>query len=313
MQSRQSGLSGLRLIKRRLRIIKRPTVWGTALIIVATVFIFMDYWRGYSRVNLARQNTPTGSIALDEIDLDDPNLLLSDEDRAIAVDIDTLPLLLNDFNGPEPEATPDAAAEPSASPSSLPTPLPSILPGFPQQAEPSTRASSENLFSFPTNMRTPPSIGASPLAVQSPIGSSMPLPQATAIDSGFTTNSISSEPVGSSPLQQALQRHQSSMPLEHTRGLPAGSLSFPSVPTVPSESSTGVSDSSIPADAYRVPQQTSPPLGTTGYTTPPTLRVGAPTDEPVPGVSSSPLGLPESNLTTPASPRPNSIPSMGNP
>lgn len=282
------------MFKRRLRVLKNPAVWGTALVLTATTLVFADYLRSSSLSNLAKLNngqSNSGAISLDGLELGDTRLLQSDEDRAIAADIDTLPLLLNEFEAPEAEATPTDEATPEEIPSSTPTPLPSEIPGFPDQTDGVNYRRTDNPFALPKTgpgLLQTPSLGAAPLARSpvSPALSSIPIstPGYGASQPVVPESASVFEPSVSSPLQDALKRHQQIIPLEHTQGLPAATV----LPGFSQPDSAGNGASQAGGTA-RLPMVTSPPLGSTGYMAPPTLRTGALPE----ATGTAPLGLSE--------------------
>lgn len=92
----------LRYLRARLRNLTRPGFWGTALVLSVIGLIFTEYWTNPNFLNISKQNEPVTEKSI--------NSGLSDEDKAIAADIDNLPVLFYDYKQAQTKV--DKAEEP---------------------------------------------------------------------------------------------------------------------------------------------------------------------------------------------------------
>lgn len=294
-----------RFLKARLRLLQRPLVWGSAALILLAGYLFFEYWKNPDRLTSDR-HTGTGHAAsnsdADAASLagvagaEDLDLLQSDEERAIAADIDSLPLLLSEFKldikTPAASPTPSVPPAPQAtvlSPAEIQVPtllLPTNSPNIPATStSPAIGQATFNLELPETSRDTNAAAGAI-----APTSLSVNLTESRA---EITPNpSLGTEPtlppVSRSALQQAMDG-----------SIPAASPTTPSAPAAahpPLPSSTFSPNTPIlPGQPIAAPAtQTSPPLGSTGYTTPPALRDGASSR------SSLPTGATGPTQTSPA-------------
>ncbi|MEA5603636.1 hypothetical protein [Nostoc sp. UHCC 0252] len=89
MSNRDYPPAYLRYLKARLLNLGRPSFWGTAIFLSVVGLVTWEYWSNpdifvYKQKNQVASQTPADSS-------------LSEENRAIAADIDNLPVLFNDF------------------------------------------------------------------------------------------------------------------------------------------------------------------------------------------------------------------------
>lgn len=89
MPRSQFPSSKLRYIRARLFNLARPSFWVTAIFLSVVGFVIKEYWSNPDFLRQGRQNsTPAQQTSGDSS--------LSEEDKAIAADIDNLPVLLNE-------------------------------------------------------------------------------------------------------------------------------------------------------------------------------------------------------------------------
>ncbi|NJN87449.1 MAG: hypothetical protein HC881_15515, partial [Leptolyngbyaceae cyanobacterium SL_7_1] len=101
----------VRYLKARLRILKRPAVWGSATLMLLILVGFAEYWN-QSESGEDGSQRHSGVASLDELAIPTP----SEADSAIGADIDTLPLLLDEFNFGETPLPPPPAPPTTESP-----------------------------------------------------------------------------------------------------------------------------------------------------------------------------------------------------
>ncbi len=184
---RQSPPVAARYLLARLRPLTRPVFWGPSIALMLVVLFTWQYWMRPEWVSYFEGNSSS-----------DANNGLSSEDRAIGADIDTLPLLFNDFklsSSPTSKQS-DLTKSASATPSDLGN-LPKIpIPGSSaiSQSQPGNAFSSAmQQFGLPANGLT---------GGQSAVTSTQPQPINNSL--GFPTGSASTDLVqaatnGSSP------------------------------------------------------------------------------------------------------------------
>ncbi|HEY9648185.1 MAG TPA: hypothetical protein V6C88_17545, partial [Chroococcidiopsis sp.] len=115
--------SSIRYLKARLRVLKKPAVWGSLSLVLLTLGTFAVYWK-YSKIlgkgsqaqsPASNTGSGTGVASLDGLPRTGNNSSIpSQSDSAIGADIDTLPLLLNDFSSPSTVGSPVGNGEGSA-------------------------------------------------------------------------------------------------------------------------------------------------------------------------------------------------------
>ncbi|MBH8573795.1 hypothetical protein I8752_12340 [Nostocaceae cyanobacterium CENA369] len=79
----------LRYLKARLRILAKPSIWGTAIFLSVVGLVIREYWSNPD-LFARNQNKQVTSVQQN-------NSSLTDEDKAIAADIDNLPTLYSDL------------------------------------------------------------------------------------------------------------------------------------------------------------------------------------------------------------------------
>lgn len=285
-----------RYIKARLRILKRSEVWGSLVIVLITLLVFVEYWRRSDELGtVVTTDSETGVASLDNLSSAPPNLP-SSEDTALAADIDTLPLLLNDLdplavNLPPLSETADVDGGDGRDDGSAPVQNSLLAPRerSPQAAQ--SLATSSNRLSSSTPVNTNPFgqvFSNSGLLPQSGISAAAPTSMSelgllNGSSRRFGQTSAQVPLPQSNPLNDALQRGsgvpvQSStgeegVPQQGGAGIAAyGGTQVPPFTYTPSAIGNGQS-------LLQPPMQVSPPLGSTGYTLPPSLR-GVPSSAP---------------------------------
>lgn len=276
-----------RYLKARLRILKRPMVWGSLAMMLLVLGVFAEYWRRSDELFLLggdRSPSETGVASLDDLsETGRYRNLPSQDDSAIGADIDTLPLLLEDFSSPTPEES-EPLVDPSVDPSLLP------LLAEPLQAEVDSETGEGE--AEPLDVPAPPE-----RTILAPFGSSrspqsqgdrrsfnLDLPQLNVLSPAQTGTSGSGQPgtqptlspSSGSPLQFALERYSSPAPSSAMPGVatptsPTLNPSLGETPTQPAQPSTPAIPSP-PGTTGQLPPLTSPPMGTTGYSLPPSFR-----------------------------------------
>ncbi|MEH1871603.1 hypothetical protein [Nostoc sp.] len=103
MPNRHYPPAYLRYLKARLRNLGRPGFWGTAIFLSVVGLVTWEYWSNpdifvYKQKSQVASQNPADSS-------------LSEENRAIAADIDNLPVLFNDFDQTTPSVTPNNSKE----------------------------------------------------------------------------------------------------------------------------------------------------------------------------------------------------------
>ncbi|MBD2446427.1 hypothetical protein H6G76_04480 [Nostoc sp. FACHB-152] len=87
MSNRHYPPANLRYLKARLRNLSRPAFWGTAIFLSVLGLVIREYWSNPDAF-IGKQNSEVTTQKTDDS--------LSAEDKAIAADIDNLPVLYND-------------------------------------------------------------------------------------------------------------------------------------------------------------------------------------------------------------------------
>lgn len=333
MPSSKPSSLPLRYLKARLRILKRPMVWGSTTVVLATMMVFAEYWRQSAWMNPEMGDRPTvGSTAtvpsLDSTNTDN-SISLSQEDSAIGADIDTLPLLLREFNIPEDaiqvepiNPTLVTPSPPDTQPTASTLEIPAILdPNARLETTPSGNPFSPSSFNSEfmgtqneSNLELNLSLLTNSVQAEQPFRPTATTPSTNAQPSSLS-RSIPLAP--GSPLQTAIQTRSSPNP--SMSGLqPYSSQIYPGlVPSTVSSPGSVVPVSpyqpyqpSVSTEPSAAPFQTSPPPGSTGYTLPPTLRIPVSTTPatPVPAnqtyIDSFSSQSPYTPLYNPAFPQP---------
>ena len=287
--------ASLRYLKARLWILKRPMVWGSATVLVLAAFFIYEFWNHPEWLlvdDALRSSTPSReNLAVSETDQNDP---ATSSDDAIAIDIDSLPVILSEINESDLEAaeasanqtqTDDSAADsrlgrsplsalsradissaPNASGSSYPfnpsdsSSLDGGLLGFNLNPSNSPAASSAPNQSGLLSPFTPRSSRGIANIYNTPSSSGYAPPSAlqTALEQSERSAVERQSQSSSAPAAQPSAQGQNPQDLS-TFNQPGGLVmpgGQPMQPTLPSQS-----------------MQMSPPAGTTGYTTPPSLYV----------------------------------------
>jgi hypothetical protein len=91
MSNRHYPPANLRYLKARLRNLSRPAFWGTAIFLSVLGLVIREYWSNPDAFT-GKQNSEITTLETDDS--------LSAEDKAIAADIDNLPVLYNDVKQP---------------------------------------------------------------------------------------------------------------------------------------------------------------------------------------------------------------------
>lgn len=245
-------------LKARLRTLKRPMVWGPAAILGLVLLFTLGYW--FRPAWFSARNNRTN-------DASSFNPSLSSEDSAIGADIDSLPLLLKQFESSI--ELPDGASVGTASDKAKPLSIlsqPSTTPGEAGTAsnltDPNRQRSSSLLanpnLSTPANPLAPSSTTSSLSRVQVPnsptmgalstlgAGGTEPslLPDQTLLGSSPSSTNV---PLPVSPLQRALEQSQTSSTL----------------PTAASSADTPAAAPSTGTALPGTPTQTAPQTGFT--------------------------------------------------
>jgi hypothetical protein len=289
---RQSPNS-FRYLKARLRILKRPMVWGSASALILAVILFAEYWNHADWFNLpvaeSDRSSSTGVASLDSLPESTANIP-DREGSAIGGDIDSLPVLINGLNAGQSPAGSQSNQDKSNN-TQQPSSVPSSAPASPSpQSQPNQNplASRNNPFLSNSQDSRPFNLNL-PILNQDSGGSDSTFsaasnPAATAgFASGTDLLANPSQPAfnSSSPLQTVIERmpSASSEPTSTSRN----SQPQPGTPSVSSQPQ-GVPTQALPTRTVTPnlapsPLPMSPPLGSTGYTMPPTLR-SAPSSAP---------------------------------
>jgi len=307
MSSLNHSPASIRYLKARLRILKRPTVWGSAAILLLTLFSVYTLLQRPEWLTVSESDRLSPETDSDRAAGADPNSLPPEEDSAIGMDIDSLSVLRNEISNFENEAEIDLLTPPSNSPSgeesaTTPTTASSpLLSGAPQASQPSPFASayaqndrplSLNLFNAPTLLP-----GAA---------------TADAATTGTANSSFGASPEATppaSPLRSAVEQYanSSSQPAAQTQAQSqSGETASGDTRRQPAATPTY-----LPPPVGPYAPQTSPLPGTTGYTVPPSLIYGrnSPYANPVnpnpvspqtvPGLPQAPQILPPTIPTQP--------------
>lgn len=261
----------VRYLKARLRILKRPDVWGSTALMLLVLLGFAEYWQQSEQANGLNQERQTGAASLEELPRAGTTAIPSEADSAIAADIDTLPLLLDEFDfsadatpSLPPTATPDEAADRSLPTLSATTPLTTRSPqsAGTDSLLPATPTNAFRDLNLPNVDLLPGVTSGLSIGEQSPTRTAS-IEQSTPA----TTTSLIN------PLQTAIQRLGiqpeavvDPQPIDSnqtstTPQLP-GALAEIASPLPPLVRPNGVQPGGL----------SSPPLGSTGYTLPPSLR-----------------------------------------
>lgn len=310
MPTKRSPAS-LRYLKARLQVLKRPTVWGSALVLLLLLFFLSDYWKHPERFT-AGSNSPSEA----DLAATDP-----------AAETATSPPISDPSTILEIPGAP-ALGEQSSNPdtSLLQTDLLTLLNqplSNSEQTTPGRRASESqsNRRSFTSPDIDLPEINLSDAfganALPSP---TVPSTSSTSITSeaADANSSQPSETTATSQLQAALDRITGQPTVDQAAttqntpqsGSQTGAQTGSQTPTQTNAqtgttaeaanlygqfgSNQSVQTFSQPSGFQRYVPQTSPPPGTTGYTLPPAFRTPA----NVPGFSQNSLspnfGVPQS-------------------
>lgn len=295
--------ASIRQLKARLRVLKRPMVWGsTAVLILAALFI-AEYWRNPDRwlqSDRFQNSRPRGPSLDAYSDREGWEALPPPEDGSLGADIDSLPLLLGEIDGVEEGEETDT---PEQNPESSGLGLLSRSP-----REPGANSESDSLLNAPTQSSSPGDSSSRlfDLSIPQTLGTSRTAPTSEQ-NSESSTNPFSnllenlfgssrqapSQPV-TSPLQTQMEQYSRSGSQQNQPSSTQNSSQDSAQASPGRQSSGGVEQpnllfpgpgasgqSELPqqlqpfSPGYYAPQ-TSPPPGTTGYTLPPSLRLPSP-------------------------------------
>jgi hypothetical protein len=256
----------LRYLKARLRILKRPKVWGSTAGLALVLLFAADYWLHPERYESIQQNRSTAR-GEGQTGVDAP---LSPEGRAIGVELDSLPVLLNEMQQQGDSTQPDL--NPFSSPTDTADRL--LLPSPPAVSDPTAR-DALNLLS-PQSTAPSQSEPAAPGLVQSNSGS--PLlggePSTTALPPNPLRSALEQQRTAPVPPNRSLDTASSGQGTSPQATVPTAPLPTAPLPYLPQPVPGQSLNSVQPASRYL--PQTAPPPGTTGYTLPPSLVPPAP-------------------------------------
>lgn len=293
----------------RARQSKRFQLWGGVVAVALIAFVFYSHWERSKLLSSQKQeqeDTQVGAVSLDQLEWGDNSLLQTEEDRAIGADIDTLPLLLNDFK--PPNAAPEAAPEASPSESSVKSNnnRPQLQPLLPQGSNPPLLPLDGSTAIPAANEGLPSSTTENPIPSSNFLEGDRPSAPALPRPPYFSTSYNFPSPPGrtavlANPLQDALQRNSAQPSMTNSSSTAVGSFGgfttvSPSTEGTASNTTTlqpptpalqGVQNENVDSTPSLQPTlypqsrlQSSPPIGTTGYTLPPSLRSPS-NEEPV--------------------------------
>ena len=312
-------------LKARLRSLKRPMVWGPAAILGLILLFTLGYWfrPAWFSARNNRTNEESGF-----------NPSLSSEDSAIGADIDSLPLLLKQFEGSIelPDGSPSGTAPEKKQPLGLLS-QPSATPGEAaleagttagNTTDPNRQNRSNSLLANPNT-----STSANPLALPTtPSLTRVQVPNSPSagvastlggggIEPGLLLDqnlfgsapSITNAPLPASPLQRALDQSQTSV------SAPSSAASSANTPVAPTSTGTalpGTSTQTAPQPGFTFSgvegsgmnysnsplPNTSQPPNAFNYLTNPSAGTGAGTSD----FSSTPTvpSLPSAPVVAPA-------------
>jgi hypothetical protein len=283
----QSSTS-LRYLKARLRILKRPMVWGSASALILAVLLFSEYWKHSDKFNLptaeSGRGPSSGVASLDSLPDSTANVP-SREDSAIGVDIDSLPVLIEGLN-----ANQSPGANPASANGSSTSPVPSAVPSntASPQSQPVAQAplaSRNNPFLGNSQQRSRPlfdfdlpNISSSSDSNSNSSGSATTSTASTGLASGIDLLATPSQPTptASTPLQTSLERVRASSSSQGNTGDRTQNQSEEALTSSDTRLAPGqpIPESLLPSRLRPspAPVQMYPSPGTTGYTLPPTLR-----------------------------------------
>lgn len=249
--------ASMRALAARLQLLKRPTVWGSALIVIVPLFLLADYWQNpdqatrnqsasdptLSAGRIPSRTTPFDPSSLPEVPISEIPSSGAFGQTNVLDGLLTPPLSSPSKQSTEQKTNPrsPAAASSLSKPSELSSPFPASTVGQPATAGSGTASSSS------TSQSTQP---LSPL--QSALNRSAGQPNAQ-------TSDPSAQPAAQTPTAY---------------GQPYGSSFGTSGQTTVGQPTVGQA-SSQPSGYQPYVFQTAPAPGTTGYTVPPAFRTPA--------------------------------------
>ncbi|WP_416676300.1 hypothetical protein [Egbenema bharatensis] len=317
MPSRLPPVS-IRYLKARLSVLRRPSVWGSAALLLMSLVVLAEHWSQPDRFTGLRRDRSLNPEALDSA---------SPADQ---------PAPLDPFSVvAEPSAPEDLQSQPGFNNATAPQVDQTTNPAGLQLINPTAQAELEilnRLFLEPLSVPSlpvpiPAQIADSPTPASRPSNGAMNPTEATRRHSSTPDSGAASPNSGTnvSPLQAALDRHAGvSTPSDASASTPSVSQSISS-PTAQAEPSIEPTPATVPLNLPRpyLPQplpgqpstnqtfpqpiyipQTSPAPGSTGYTLPASLRVLPPTigvgdsstmltaPQTLPGILPPPVTLP---------------------
>ncbi|NJO75127.1 MAG: hypothetical protein HC833_15980 [Leptolyngbyaceae cyanobacterium RM1_406_9] len=320
MSSLNHSPASIRYLKARLRILKRPAVWGSAAILLLTLFSVYTFLQRPDWLTVTESDRTSPETDLNADEGVDPNALPPEEDSAIGMDIDSLSVLREEISSFDEEAEIDLLAPPSrpseedGESTALRTTSSPLVSGAPQSSQsPFSSAYAQNNQPLSLNLFNSPTVlpGSSTTADAAPSGTSgSGLELGTAQTTAPTT-----------PLRTAVEQY-------------ANSSSQPSADSQAQSTEASGDPRRQPAatPTYLPPQplgqgqyapRTSPAPGTTGYTVPPSLIYGGNnaytnpaspnpvSPQAVPGLPQAPQVLPQTIPTQPGIGQPTQTPYGG--
>lgn len=290
MTDRQSS-AAVRVLKAKLKLLKRPTVWGAGIILFLPLLFLADYWLNPQQflgrqlqpepqfsAELAEEDAPT--IGNPENGASDPSSLLEalsatpeSGAESLLLQTDLLDALLTapvpeakdgsrSVNGSRSVASPKAKNDPAPAPAGLFS-TPTLF------SSSSSEASGSVALGLPSSTSINPAIGLSG-------------------NQAGTTGSSSDASGAVSPLQSALDRSTFSQPARQavtdSTASPQNNANAATVTNLYGQSTPSTLGQSLGQVTPNAPSrlnyplyipQTSPNPGTTGYTIPPALRTPA--------------------------------------
>lgn len=314
----------LRQLRIRLRILSRPMVWGSASVILLSLLTASRVLRLWP---FQPSSTPPETIAQSSYSTPSPAA------RSVAsptpptppenIDLDTLPGFTNLLEPPATEAAPSASAPAGVNGISL---LPGLSLGTAEQNASQNRSPSRNPFarsprsnssanrpSFDLLLSTSGSPATSAFAASMNAFDGNP-PNTNPAPAGLPVNQLQSALQRQNERENDRQNRRSSSifddidfgrPATDNRQAPPLDGTITGLPN-PGRSLQPAQTPPLQGLPYAVPQQTSPPPGSTGYILPPALRSpnNAPNNAPI---------TPAQSPLVPANPYPMPIPAPATP
>jgi hypothetical protein len=292
--------ASIRYLKARLRILKRPAVWGsTAVLLLTLLSVYTLLQRPeWLTVNESDRTPPVSdSEATPDVA---PNALPPEEDSAIGIDIDNLSVLRSEISNFDDTAELDlldpsirTATSGDDSDAAASTPVQAGSPLFGSSAQPSQPSQSSSTYAqadtpLSLNLFNTPSLlqGGSAAADPSAGGSS-----------GIGVGASQTQPAQStSPLRSAVEQYANSSSQANSSAQDPSSEAASDDQRRRPAMNPGLLPTQ-PLGQYA--PQTSPAPGTTGYTIPPSLIYGPNSSYANPASAQPVQGLPQAPQVVP--------------